>query len=286
MLSMPRVLLTDMCRLSSIAYRDANHINKLFDDREIHRPHTNENCVLDQLNKCPKLLQSDLSEETSLIQNDCQAYACQYSDSLAIVFRGTESFRDVLTDLNMARVRMDLPGISDNNRPKVHWGFLRQFRTIEDQVRIQINKYLEETDNGNTNRQLIFSGHSLGGALSTLAAVQFGQEYPGLPIKCVTFGSPRVGNTTFVDYFDKCVQESHRYVNEDDPVPMGPTPLRFRHVKGGQWIEEDSLLTTRPLYRSLTFFKNLFLSFIGFTHNPVNDHSCSSYLEFISNNKK
>lgn len=281
-----RVLLTDMCRLSTIAYRDANLITDLFEKRHDNRPHTNEMCVLDQCHTSPELLQSYLSSETSLIQNDCQAYACRYRDSLTIVFRGTESFRDVLADLNMIRVRMDLPSISGNNRPKVHWGFLRQFRTIESQVRDHITRYLEEDSSTNPNpKKIIFSGHSLGGALGTLASVQFGLENPNVPITCITFGSPRVGNSSFATMFDRCVQHSYRYVNEDDPVPMGPTPLRFRHVKGGQWIEDDMLLTQKPWMRSVTFIKNLLLSVFGITHNPIGDHSCSKYLHFISNHR-
>ena len=71
-------------------------------------------------------------------------------------------------------------------------------------------------------------------------------------------------------------------MNEDDPVPMGPTPIRFTHVKGGRWIDDDVLLHQKPWLRSLTFFKNLFLSFLGFTHNPASDHGCASYLQFVS----
>ena len=285
-------LLTDMCRLSTISYREKGYISNLFNNIHNNRPHNNEQSVLEHCVKCPTLLKSDLSSETRLIQNDCQAYACHYKDSLAIVFRGTESFRDILTDINMIRVRMDLPYVAEDDRPKVHWGFLRQFRTIEDQVRDHIDNYLKEAENEAGDnyinvepKKIIFSGHSLGGALSSLAAVQFGHEYPDIPIKCITFGSPRVGNSSFVKYFDDCVEESHRFVNEDDPVPMGPTPIRFRHVKGGRWIDDDRLLLQKPVMRSLTFFKNLILSLFGFSHNPISDHSCNKYLKFIANTK-
>ena len=144
-----RQFLTDMCRLSTLAYRDSNFISDLFDNINGNRPHSNEFCVLEQCSTCPTLIQGDLSKETDIIQNDAQAYASRYQDSLAIVFRGTESFRDVLTDLNMIRVRMDLPGHTGDSRPKVHWGFLRQFRTVEQQVKEQrynFGKYFQEHD--------------------------------------------------------------------------------------------------------------------------------------------
>ena len=363
-----RNFLTDMCRLSTMAYRDNGLISDLFENFHKSRPSTNEFSVLENCRTCPSLIHGDLTDEKDILQNDCQAYACRYQDSLAIVFRGTESFRDVLTDLNMIRVSMDLPNVADNDRPKVHWGFLRQFRTVEQDVKQHIDSYVNDcegqgegngegstesvgedvgvgpdvdpNDNGagvgdismtlddieevteettneesrseameeeqeeheeeesvvseeqplfhktapkkSTIKHIIFSGHSLGGALATLAAVQFSKQYPDIIISCVTFGSPRVGNGKFAAMFNKCCRGSYRFVNEDDPVPMGPTPLRFTHVKGGRWIDDEQLLLQKPWMRSLTFFKNLFLSFFGFTHNPLSDHGCVGYLNFIT----
>ena len=308
-----RNFLTDMCRLSTIAYRENGLISDLFDNFHKSRPSTNEFSVLENCRTCPSLIQGDLTAEKDILQNDCQAYACRYQDSLAIVFRGTESFRDVLTDLNMIRVSMDLPNVADNDRPKVHWGFLRQFRCVEKEVSEEIEKFIEKSDGdgdggdgdggdgnggdgngddgnggvrGGDSKHVVFSGHSLGGALATLAAVQFSKQYPNIIVSCVTFGSPRVGNSLFASMFDKCCSGSYRFVNEDDPVPMGPTPIRFTHVKGGRWIDDDVLLHQKPWMRSLTFFKNLFLSVFGVTHNPLSDHGCASYLNFISSMKE
>ena len=128
-------MITDMCRLSTMAYRDGSFISDLFDNFNGLRPHNNEFCALEQCGTSPTIVSGDLTAETDIIQNDAQAYVCRYQDSLAVVFRGTESFRDVLTDINVIRVRMDLPGLEGDLRPKVHWGFLRQFRTVEDQIR-------------------------------------------------------------------------------------------------------------------------------------------------------
>jgi len=212
-------VIDDMCRLSVLAYRSESFIMDLYESLDECRPLCNEVCVLERCLHQPTLIQGDLTSETDIIQNDAQAYVCRYQDSLAIVFRGTESFRDVLTDVNIVRVRMDLPGVTGDARPKVHWGFLRQFRTVEDEIREHIEPFInrgvrgdvesgegegaEETKEGvetdtlldsSSVKHIIISGHSLGGALATLAAVQFTHSFPEAIIDCVTFGSPRVGD--------------------------------------------------------------------------------------------
>ena len=49
------------------------------------------------------------------------------------------------------------------------------------------------------------AGHSLGGALATLAAYDLATEL-GLPhVQCITFGAPRVGNSVFVSDYNRHV---------------------------------------------------------------------------------
>lgn len=64
-----------------------------------------------------------------------------------------------------------------------------------------------------SNRTMYYVGHSLGGALATLAAMYFGSIYPDVRHVCITFGAPRVGDKAFVSEFKKHVDESVRCVN-------------------------------------------------------------------------
>ncbi len=41
------------------------------------------------------------------------------------------------------------------------------------------------------------SGHSLGGALATLAACEIAKACPAVDVACYTFGAPRTGNHAF-----------------------------------------------------------------------------------------
>lgn len=62
-----------------------------------------------------------------------------------------------------------------------------------------IGLVLDEISGGATPSRVLCCGHSLGGALATLASAWASYEYPDADVRCVTLGSPRVGNPAFVD---------------------------------------------------------------------------------------
>jgi len=84
---------------------------------------------------------------------------------------------------------------------------------------------------------LLIVGHSLGGALATLAAcdVQAG----GLPLAVRTFGSPRVGDQDFVDAFNKRVPDCIRVRHDEDLVPTVPGGFGYEHVKTLLHLNDD-----------------------------------------------
>ena len=94
-----------------------------------------------------------------------------------------------------------------------------------------------------------FTGHSLGGALASLAAVRTGGRAAGV----YTFGSPRVGDAVFAAHLGHRFEEaSIRYVNDHDVVTHVPPepfafPGRYTHVDRLRWINKDGQVgTTRP----------------------------------------
>jgi triacylglycerol lipase len=74
-------------------------------------------------------------------------------------------------------------------------------------------RYMANSSIRDSNRTMYYIGHSLGGALATLAAAYFGSLYPDVRHVCITFGAPRVGNAVFISEFKKHVDESVRCVN-------------------------------------------------------------------------
>jgi len=263
-------ILKDMAKLCSLSYKKQNEMNGLFGIR----PFCNNDHPLYLCKNIPKL-------HSSSGNNDCQVYTTLYDNKFVAVFRGTESGRDVLTDLNMARMPMDLDNIENNKRPWVHWGFLRQFRTVDKKINIALKEYINNKEIEDKDKNIIFCGHSLGGALSSLACVEFSQKYKDskIPIHSITFGSPRVGSKYFAKLFNNNVQTSYRFVNDNDPVPLMPTPVRYSHVGGCVWLYQDVVLNETSVWRWWRFIRNCFLSFWGNTYNPIIDHKCDSYIK-------
>jgi hypothetical protein len=101
--------------------------------------------------------------------------------------------------------------------------------------------------------KLIIAGHSLGGALATMAfAYTMEQLQPVLEkglveIVYMTLGAPRVGNPAFVQLVENLMQPLEdqdlarigRYVNRVDLVPYSASPIIFQHLGQAQLMDDE-----------------------------------------------
>lgn len=168
-------------------------------------------------------------------EHDTQANIFRCDKELYIAFRGTESKKDVIADLKFRKELF----ISAKNKEKVHRGFQGQLIAIETPLFKQIQDLDPQYE------KIIFTGHSLGGALATIASLKYVVEYQGDPEKvhCITYGSPRVGNGSFTKLFNKTVKNVIRFTNWNDPVTIVP-PLLFayRHVCQPTYLLDNRLI--------------------------------------------
>ena len=61
------------------------------------------------------------------------------------------------------------------------------------------------------------AGHSLGGALAKLAAIELRRACPdrtALDISCYTFGAPRTGNRAFAREYNVAVEDTWSIIND------------------------------------------------------------------------
>jgi len=189
-------------------------------------------------------------------------------------------FEDILTDAMITQAPASGGGI--------HTGFARALEEVWNQL-------VPFVRNLGTQRVVWFTGHSLGGALATLAADRYAKSV-GAVQGLYSFGSPRVGDERFVESFSPA---AHRIVNGDDvvtTVPLfGPVsssllhPVRFykhigelKHIDRAGKIGGDDprtmdemmamlrAVTSRPLTEELT--------------QPLIDHAPVLYSELLWKN--
>ena len=207
---------------------------------------------------------------------DVQVYVWDTANEIAVVFRGTDGKRDVTADLDQRTVELtDVPRVGKGS-VCVHRGFHRQFTVVREDLR----RTLIRCDAGRRKR-LLFTGHSLGGAVATVAAVCLGNEpwTAGSSVEVHTFGSPRVGNAGFVRAFDAVVGSSIRVFHEGDPVSMMPTKSPFQHVSGGMRLPSfASIEDLEPDVWGFSLLRAalLFLSAVRYD-NAMDNHACTGY---------
>jgi len=81
-------------------------------------------------------------------------------------------------------------------------------------------------------RSLTICGHSLGGALVTLLALDVAANTTFKDPAVYSYASPRTGDSTFVSVYNHLVQRTCRVANRMDIVPKVPLPPLYDHVAG------------------------------------------------------
>lgn len=154
-------------------------------------------------------------------------------DEIYIIFRGTVSEEEWIKDILVMQTENTLPFNAALEGGSVHLGFLRMFRRLDpppEEWATYMNIAGKATAGPIKKIKLWIAGHSLGGALGTLTALQYHAYKPTL----LTYGSPRVGDPTFAATFDALVPNSIRIANQWDPVvnlPDEEVDLLFRRYR-------------------------------------------------------
>lgn len=205
-------------------------------------------------------------------KNSAQAILVEHDDFFCLAFRGTDSKEDWLDNLNVFPEKV-LFG-------QFHRGF---WNSVEDVWAPLFQRYMELRLE--RKRPLFLTGHSLGGAMATVAAAKLIHwDWPFTSV--YTFGQPRSMTTATARIFNtEAKGKVFRFQNNNDLVTRAPARLMgYSHVGTYIHITDDGTLCLEP---------GLWLRFLDAVDGAVDDlrergldgikdHSMASYLTAVT----
>jgi hypothetical protein len=152
-----------------------------------------------------------------------------------IAFAGSTSLTDWLkTNIRVedASYPPDWPcDAKGSGNVKVHAGFLEAYKSVREKAWNLVSDFILRTA---ASGRIIVCGHSLGGSMATIAALDIMCKLEPVhkpKVHVVSFGASHVGDAAFVKLFDSTIPYALRVVTLYDPVPSILT-AKYVHVKG------------------------------------------------------
>ncbi|KAK1539258.1 lipase [Colletotrichum costaricense] len=153
--------------------------------------------------------------------------------NIVIAIRGSSNVRNWITNI--------LFGFDDCDFVdgcKVHTGFANGWDEIKDALLASV----KSAKAANPSYTIVGTGHSLGGAVVTIAAADLRRD--GYPVDIYTYGSPRVGNAAFTNFVTAQAGAEYRVTHVDDPVPrLPPILFGYRHTSPEYWLSTGNATT-------------------------------------------
>jgi len=187
-----------------------------------------------------------------------------FGPAIVVAFRGTYSITNTIVDLSTVPQEYvpypapgDDDGDGDGTDPKhrctnctVHMGFMASWRSAREVVLPALKAARQRYP----EYPIHLVGHSLGGAVAALAALELRLSLEWTDLTVTTFGEPRVGNKGLVNYLDAAFNLKdgsiadpeklpyRRVTHVNDPVPLLPlTEWGFRSHAGEVYISKSEL---------------------------------------------
>ena len=212
--------------------------------------------------------QKEFDPEAVLFDKDGTQVYCWLDNNIACVaFRGTEptQWSDIKADLKIRKV-------------KCPTGFVhRGFRDALNEVWDDVSKWLREQK----REDVFFTGHSLGGALATLAA----SRWNTITTHLYTYGSPRVGGRKFVKSF--LSSNRYRFRNNNDIVTrVPPRWLGFKHNGQMEYFDYKENINTGSgsWYMFQNWFMGMYRGWFSLSGwDSFSDHDISAYYKLCKN---
>jgi hypothetical protein len=152
--------------------------------------------------------------------------------NVVVAIRGTEGIKEWVQDAKFLAVRCPFlagAGLTEDGFTAVY----ESLRIAQDPTSKRLVDALPGLPFPRPIASLAIAGHSLGGALATLFALDVAANTAlGTNLSAWTFASPRTGDPSFADTYNQVVPNTVRIANRMDLVPKLPLPPLYEHVLG------------------------------------------------------
>ena len=241
--------------------------------KEVYRARSEEDPAPDEAAILESLRQDDGGFRSVFgVDNDsAQAALIEHEGYLCMAFRGTDELADWLDNLN-AFATKQLFG-------EFHRGFWRSvedvWRPLDDRCRMLQREKA---------RPVFFTGHSLGGAMATIAAAKYVHE--DKPFTSVyTFGQPRVMSRDTARIFNvECKSRFFRFHNNNDIVTRVPARVMgYSHVGTYLYISEEGEIHRDPgfWFRFVDYVDGALEALRERGIDGIEDHGVDKYLAAV-----
>ncbi|TIC11799.1 alpha/beta-hydrolase [Wallemia mellicola] len=181
--------------------------------------------------------------------NDPYVYLLHMPEDEALVIAHSptnfSSFLSVLIDADflLSPIEEGILGEIDtelSSKVSVHSGFLRSVSKTLEELKKRLIEAMDRL--GDSIKVIRFEGHSMGAASASIEAVLLSNIVykRGYDLQLTTFGSPRVGDESFVNLLESVIPEGKRarITNQNDKVPHLPG-FPYKHYSGEVYIPKD-----------------------------------------------
>lgn len=166
--------------------------------------------------------------------------------SCVIAFRGSHNLVDICSYIPSKQIAFSFC----DRKMHIHKTLYTMFASIEPNI----------TSILHPRQHVTFCGHSLGGAMAMFAAAYYGHlSNRNMHVSCHTFGSPKVGDANFMEWFSDYVPNCVNVRNKYDVVTYYPFNSSYAPA------------------RSIVFDKTQPIT------NPFYEHDLDTYIENIVN---
>ena len=163
-------------------------------------------------------LQRVATQKCDIFENECSGYVAvsHALKTVVVAFRGSAKYEQAVFEFLESFLSPEVSFL--NGKVQSYWkrAFFVLWPSMEAEVKALVVK--------NPSYQIWVTGHSLGGAIASLAStwLAYYNIAPRKNIILYTFGMPRVGNYKYALQHDQLVNNSWRVVNYNDLVPHFP----------------------------------------------------------------